>query len=301
MLIRLLPLVLIVLIASLFSDRYAWKPGQQLVGEIGVYAMTPDDSLRDIAKANRVGYDALIAANPGNARLPTASSYVLIIPKYHILPDIKPGININLAERRLYYLDENAQMLYTYPVSIGRVGWTTPQGEFSIMEKMYRPYWHIPESIRSAEAKRGVVLPKRIPPGKENPLGEYAVRLSSPTYLIHVNFVDHKVGLRSTSGCVSLFADDMKELYSLISLDTPVYIINQPVKVALDQGSLYVESHKPMSEDITDFENEDQATQLILNQALKDQLPIDSKWDANEWLLDFVYATVGIPKKFEEV
>ena len=41
--------------------------------------------------------------------------------------------------------------------------------------------------------------------------------------------------------------------------------------------------------------------QLILNQALKDQLPIDSKWDANEWLLDFVYATVGIPKKFEEV
>ena len=79
--------------------------------------------------------------------------------------------------------------------------------------------------------------------------------MSSPTYLIHVNFVDHKVGLRSTSGCVSLFADDMKELYSLISLDTPVYIINQPVKVALDQGSLYVESHKPMSEDITDFEN----------------------------------------------
>ncbi|MBF13396.1 MAG: peptidase M23 [Legionellales bacterium] len=291
-------LCFILFTTSIIADRYPWQPGMTTVGRIDYYMMTPDDSLREVAFRYRVGYDALMAANPYISKLPTASSYVLIIPTVHILPHLEPGININLAERRLYYLDDEQAILYSYPVSIGRVGWQTPEGEFFVQEKMFRPYWNIPESIRVAEAKRGISLPKRIPPGNENPLGEYALRLSSPTYLIHVNFVERKVGLRSTSGCISLFADDMKELYHLVTENTPVHIFNQPVKVVEDSEYVYIESHRPLSEYITDYQQEDKAIEAILTQAFQQQLPVDSDWANRPEMIDYILKTVGIPQKF---
>ncbi len=291
-------LVLIFLVESSWADCYPWKPDTQVIGKVAFEIITPDDSLKDVAKRHQIGFEALKSANPGLERLPMASNYVLLIPKQFVLPRLKPGINVNLAERRLYLIDEEHDKVCTYPVSIGRVGWETPQGDFSVVEKLYKPPWILPKSIRQFEAKRGVTLPQVVPPGKENPLGEYALRLSSPTYLIHVNFVPDKVGLRSTSGCISLFSDHMEELYHMVSKGTPVHIFHQPVKVGKLNGQSYLESHQPMSESVEDYENEGQDRANLL---IKEFASISPSMKSNlNGVKPYLLSTVGIPQVIKE-
>ena len=55
----------------------------------------------------------------------------------------------------------------TFPVGLGDKEWTTPVGKFRIGEKRVHPTWHIPPSL---QYKYPV---KAVPPGPDNPLGEY--------------------------------------------------------------------------------------------------------------------------------
>lgn len=223
--------------------------GSDIVGKLQTTQVEPGDTFATLSRRFNVGYYELIEANPDIDPEAPPLGTVIIIPTRHILPKVPyEGIVINLAEMRLYYFPKNSNQVMTVPVGIGRRDWDTPLGVLSIIEKMAKPTWHVPNSIREARALEGVDLPHSVEPGPENPLGEYAMRLSMRSYLIHGTNDPSGVGRRSSSGCIRLYPEDIEHLFNLVSVGTPVRIINQPYKLGWRKNKLYIEVHQPLPE-----------------------------------------------------
>jgi L,D-transpeptidase ErfK/SrfK len=140
-------------------------------------------------------------------------------------------------------------MVDTYPVSIGRMDWKTPLGETRVVRKQREPSWYPPASVRAEAAAAGDTVPEVVPPGPDNPLGDFALRLGLPGYLIHGTNKPYGVGMRVTHGCVRLLPEDIAELFERVRVGTAVQIVNQPVKTGWQDGVLYVEVHPPLDED----------------------------------------------------
>ncbi len=231
-------------------------PGSDLVGTLQWAAARRSETLLDIARANDVGQEEIRLANPDIDRwLPEEGAEVLI-PTWYVLPvAARRGLVLNLPEMRLYHfrVETAAEpaVVDTYPVSIGRMDWKTPLGETRIVAKQRDPSWHPPASVREEAAAEGRAVPERVPPGPDNPLGEYALRLAVPGYLIHGTNKPYGVGMRVTHGCVRLLPEDIAGLFEAVPVGTPVQIVNQPVKAGWEDGVLYLEVHPPLDEDPT--------------------------------------------------
>ena len=90
----------------------------------------------------------------------------MVLPTAHILPDgEREGLVVNLAEHRLYYFGPPGTEPVTFPLGVGREGWSTPLGSTEIVRKKERPTWYPPESIRAKKPD----LPKVVPPGPRIP------------------------------------------------------------------------------------------------------------------------------------
>lgn len=226
-----------------------------LVGESSEVAAGPDDTLIDIAHAHGLGYDEIVNANPGvDPWVPGEGTYVRL-PLRRILPDTpREGIVVNLPEHRLYYYPApragEPRVVITYPVSVGKMDWHTPIGLTKVVAKVKDPPWYPPESVRAEHARRGDPLPKVIPAGPDNPLGLFAMRLGIPggAYLIHGTNKPAGVGMQVTHGCMRLYPEDIEALFKIVPVDTPVRIVNQPHKVGIADGRLYVEVHPPLAD-----------------------------------------------------
>ncbi len=177
------------------------------------------------------------------------------MPRRYILPDAPwKGIVLNLPEMRLYYFPESTggaePAVVTHPISIGRQDWQTPLGETTIVSKVKNPAWYPPASVRAEHAADGDPLPAVVPPGPDNPLGGYAMRLGLPGYLIHGTNKPYGVGMRVSHGCIRMYPEDIVSMYSQVPGNTTVRIINQPVKTGWLDGELYLEVHPPLEEDV---------------------------------------------------
>ncbi|MGZ8216175.1 L,D-transpeptidase family protein [Methylomagnum sp.] len=140
----------------------------------------------------------------------------------------------------------------SFPISMGRMDWRTPVGKTRIAAKVKDPTWTPPESIRREHAAKGDILPAVVPAGPENPLGRFAMRLGVPGYLIHgteANFKSFGIGLRVTHGCMRMYNEDVARLFPMVSVGTPVYLVNQPVKLGWQGDKLYMEVSRPLDED----------------------------------------------------
>lgn len=228
--------------------------GDDLVGETYVVAVRDGETLVDIAREHDIGQQQLQRANPGVDRwLPPAGSPVLI-PSHYVLPDApRAGLVLNLPEMRLYHYPprtgDAAPRVETHPVSIGRADWRTPLGETTVVAKQRDPPWYPPASLKAEAAADGRSLPDVVPPGPDNPLGGFALRLGLPGYLIHGTNRPLGVGMRVTHGCVRLLPEDIARLFDQVTVGTPVRIVDQPVKAGWRDGVLYVEVHPPLDED----------------------------------------------------
>ncbi len=214
--------------------------------------LKPEDNFLTISERYGVGFHELEEANPGYN--PWSPSYGdLIIPQRYVLPKTRKGIVINLAELRLYYFPEGTGQVITYPVGIGKKDWGTPVVNATVTGKVQNPTWTVPESIKEEYRKRGEKIANSIPAGPDNPLGKHVLRLSAPGYLLHGSNVEIGVGLRVSHGCIRLFNPDIKNLFNIVPVGTPVKIINEPYKVGSDGENIYLEAHKPLSEDSESF------------------------------------------------
>jgi L,D-transpeptidase ErfK/SrfK len=171
-----------------------------------------------------------------------------MLPLSFILPDVpRKGIVINLAAMRLFQFkgDGESMAVLTYPVGVGTEERPSPTGQMYVERKVTRPTWHVPASIAADHRKKGDPLPAAVLPGPQNPLGEYALYLSRPSYLIHGTNKPASIGLRATNGCIRLYPEDVKKLYENTPVKTPVFIVNQPYLLGQRNGVVYMEVHAP--------------------------------------------------------
>lgn len=221
-----------------------------LVGRLRHTTIQGEETLLDIARAYDLGYDEILAANPGvDPWTPPAGQRVLL-PMAHVLPDApRAGLVINLAARRLYYYppapDGHARQVVTHPIGIGREGWATPLGRTQVARKHAAPAWTVPASIRREHAAKGDPLPAVVPPGPDNPLGTHALRLGWPSILIHGTNKPAGIGMRVSHGCMQLYPEDIVSLFGAVPVGTPVTVVDQPYLVGRGAAGLVLEAHAP--------------------------------------------------------
>jgi L,D-transpeptidase YbiS len=97
----------------------------------------------------------------------------------------------------------------------------TPRGEFSVQSKLVNPVWVKPDW---AFIEEGLEVPKlhadRIEPGV---LGEYALGFGKG-YFIHGTLYTRLLGKNVTHGCIRLNDEDLKSVYQLAHVGTPILI-----------------------------------------------------------------------------
>ena len=228
--------------------------GVDLIGYSGIVNARAQDTLLDIARRFDLGQNEILLANPDVDRWLPGEGTEVVLPARYILPSAeRKGIVLNLPEMRLYYFHsdsfEKIPMVTTYPVSVGRMDWNTPLGKARIELKHKDPSWRPPASLKLEAAAEGEPLPDVIPPGPDNPLGRYALRLSIPGYLIHSTNKPYGVGMRVTHGCVRMYPEDIEELFPFVPIHTKVQIVNQPIKLGWQDKTLFLEIHPLMDED----------------------------------------------------
>lgn len=227
---------------------------QTVIGRPQIVFTGEADTFSYLAREYGLGYDELVAANPGvDPWLPGEATPVLL-PTQYILPDVpRRGIVLNIATKRLFYFPEAAAgepvQVLTFPVGIGRVGWATPTGEAKVVAKAIDPVWYVPWSVQQEHAAAGDPLPPTIPPGPENPLGRHVLQLDMPGYLIHGTNKPYGVGMRVSHGCVRLYPENIEQLFSMVDLGVPVRIVNEPYLVGTKEGDVYFEGHAPLVDD----------------------------------------------------
>ncbi len=225
---------------------------QQVVGSVVTIRSIAADTLVDIARRHGLGYNDLVRANPDVDPWLPGEDTEIILPTRFVLPETpRTGVVLNLPEYRLYYYPPveagERAVVHTYPISIGRMDWETPLGQTRVIAKAVRPSWYPPASIRKEHAEAGDPLPSVVPPGPANPLGEYAMRLGLPGYLIHGTNRPAGVGMRVTHGCIRMFPEDIEVLFAMLPVNTPVRIVNQPVKFGWLDGELFMEAHEVLA------------------------------------------------------
>jgi L,D-transpeptidase YbiS len=97
----------------------------------------------------------------------------------------------------------------------------TPRGEFVVQSKLTNPVWVKPDW---AFVEEGLVVPRdpaeRIEPGV---LGDYALGFGKG-YFIHGTLYTRLLGKNVTHGCIRLNDQDLKSVYQLARVGTPIMI-----------------------------------------------------------------------------
>ena len=121
---------------------------------------------------------------------------------------------LNLKERRVYVYQDD-QVIANYRVAIGRPGWETPKGNFSVIQMVEDPQWKNPWNGRVSA------------PGPNSPLGERWIGFSREggKYIgFHGTPGEHVMGQAVSHGCVRMRNLDVKELYELVQNGIPVIV-----------------------------------------------------------------------------
>ncbi|MEC8383356.1 MAG: L,D-transpeptidase family protein [Pseudomonadota bacterium] len=242
----LLQLILVAFPLNVDAAAYYYNSESDLIGNLQYHTIKRGDTWESIGYYYDVGYNELRSANQHISRLSRHVGDELIIPTLFLLPTKakREGIVVNLAEKRLYFFPKDESVVYTYPVSIGKSGWRTPQFKGFIYRKKIAPTWNVPKSIKQYYLTRyRKVLPDTVSPGPDNPLGNYALYTSQRGILIHGTNNEKLIGRDVSSGCVRMYNRNIQELFYLVSTRESVHFIHEDEKFGLHQGDLFFEKH----------------------------------------------------------
>jgi L,D-transpeptidase ErfK/SrfK len=265
-----------------------------VVGALATYVVQEGDTLLDVGRHFDLGYNEMIAANPGVDPWLPSPGEVLLIPTEYVLPESSnQGLVVNIPEMRLFYFHGGGHggaggAVTTYPVGLGRDDWRTPQGSFRVRGKTENPTWVIPESIRAEHIReRGDDRTMIVGGDPDNPLGLYRLELTIPLYGLHGSNMPWGVGMQVSHGCIRLYNEDIAALFREVSVGTPGEFVYQPVKVGMRDDVVYVEVHPDIYGLRTSLEDEaerllsrhdwtDRIDRARLRQALSDRsgLPV---------------------------
>lgn len=224
-------------------------PGEDIVGQVQTVTAKYEDTFADLGTQYDLGYLEMIAANPGvDPWLPGAGTQIVLPTRFVLPPGPREGIVINLAEYRLYYYPKDQNVVYTYPLGIGREGWGSPIAVTKVTAKTPNPTWTPPASVKAEHLADNDPLPNVVPAGPDNPLGPFKFSLALPGYLIHGSNKKFGIGMRTSHGCFRLYNNNVLELSGIVPIGTSVRIMSEPYKFGVSGGKVYLEAHAPLDE-----------------------------------------------------
>lgn len=262
------------------THRFEFDPARDdVLGLVQITTVGAEDTLPDIARRFDVGYEELVRANPGVDPWLPGVGREIIVPSQFVLPNApREGVVINIPAMRLFYYptrkkDEPA-IVITYPIGIGKVGWSTPEGTTKIIARTQDPTWRVPVSVRKEHLEMGDELPPVVPPGPDNPLGKHSFTLGWPSYLVHGTNKPYGVGMRSSHGCIRLYPEDIAQLFDTVPIGTKLRVVNQPYLVGRAGDDIVVQSYGALEDDKRDW---DKARRKLIEKSMSDAVRIALK------------------------
>jgi hypothetical protein len=149
--------------------------------------------------------------------LPSLKEPSLKDAKAYVSP---PSISLNSQlilhlNKRKVEVYQGKQLVASFPVAVGKKGWETPQGKFKVIQMIKNPAWEHPWNG------------KIFPPGPSNPLGQRWIGFwtDGKNYIgFHGTPQENLIGQAVSHGCVRMKNQDIKKLFQLVSLGTPVTV-----------------------------------------------------------------------------
>jgi L,D-transpeptidase ErfK/SrfK len=210
-----------------------------VVGAVQHYRIKKGDDLLELARHYGLGYSELgVLYRNWDPFLPPVGAEITI-PTLWIVPNNHGNqIIVNTGEMRLYYYIKNNSQVYTFPIGMGVLDFRTPQGKFRVIEKKVHPAWHIPKALQK---KYEMAV---MPPGPDNPLGDYKLTLSWGDYGIHGTAMPLGVGRMVSHGCTRMYPEHIKKLFPMVPVGTSVEYVYEPAKIGFRQGRIYLSVHE---------------------------------------------------------
>lgn len=157
-----------------------------------LYYIKSGDTIFKLSVQFNTTVDNILAANE------IANPNYILVGQRLIIPETKSySIEINTTSKLLKLL-KNDVVINQYPVAVGKKETPTPKGNFYIIKK---GLWG-------------------------NQFGGYFMQLNVPygIYGIHGTNKPWSIGKAVSHGCIRMYSSNAGELYSLITLGTPVKI-----------------------------------------------------------------------------
>jgi lipoprotein-anchoring transpeptidase ErfK/SrfK len=127
---------------------------------------------------------------------------------------IQSRLVVKLAQRRVY-LYRGQTLQATYPIAVGKPGWTTPTGTFKVFSMVQNPGWTNPMT--------GAVQSQ----GHNTPLGSrwMAFWTDGVNQIgFHATPDRQSVGKAASHGCLRMYEEDAQALYDQIKLGSSVTV-----------------------------------------------------------------------------
>ncbi len=167
------------------------------------YTVQPGDSLEKIAKKHGTTVELLRAGNNIKGSVIRAGDRMRIFTG-------KFSVSVDKSDNELV-LWMNNDFFKRYRVGTGEFN-KTPVGDFVINDRIAQPTWWRPDG-------------KAIPFGdKENLLGTHWLSINVKGYGLHGTWEPETIGHQLSAGCVRMLNSDIEQLFTLLTLGTPVSI-----------------------------------------------------------------------------
>ncbi len=210
-----------------------------VIGSIQHYRIKKGDDLLELARNYGLGYSEIGVMYRQWDPFILPAGAEMTIPTMWIVPNNHGNqIVVNTGAMRLFYYIKNDTQVYTFPIGMGVLDFKTPQGKFRVIEKKVNPTWHIPKTLQKKYEMA------EMPPGPDNPLGEYKLTLSWGDYGIHGTAMPLGVGRMVSHGCTRMYPEHIKQLFPLVPVGTSVEYVYEPAMIGFRQGHIYLSVHE---------------------------------------------------------
>jgi lipoprotein-anchoring transpeptidase ErfK/SrfK len=127
-------------------------------------------------------------------------------------PDTRPQAEDASPERRVVVsipdrklaLIEDGRVVKIYSTAVGAPSSPTPQGTYTIVQRIPNPTWYAPGRV--------------VGPGKGNPVGTRWMGLSRKGYGIHGTNNPASIGRNASHGCVRMRNRDVEDLFARVAV-----------------------------------------------------------------------------------
>jgi L,D-transpeptidase ErfK/SrfK len=214
-----------------------------VTGSVFGYKVQKGDSLTLLSARFGTAIRNLAELNGLSPTVFLREGQTLQIDNRHLVPaTLEDGILVNIPQRMLFIF-KAGRLAGAYPVTVGKADWQTPIGLFHVLEKQHDKTWNVPLSIQEEMRREGLVVRQEVPPGPDNPLGEYWIRIS-PSCGIHGTNAPASIYSATSHGCLRLQPSVIAEIYALSVVGMPVQVIYQPLLFAKIGDACYIEANR---------------------------------------------------------